>query len=177
VAGLEEAGFAYALAGAIALAFWSTPRATVDIDVAVDADALRVPDLIAALKKLGCDIDEERALEAAVRGDLGARIDGIRIDLFLPVLSLSRSALDRRVRVPFGDREVWVLAAEDVALFKLIFARTKDFADLERLFAMQRDRLDYSYLARWVATIFAPEDSRVARFNALVAAARFTSGT
>jgi hypothetical protein len=60
---LEGAGFDYALSGAIALAYWATPRATVDIDLAVDADATRLPELVAALANAGCSIDESQALD------------------------------------------------------------------------------------------------------------------
>src|SRR5438067_172232 len=101
-AALEKDGFDYALAGAIALAYWATPRATVDIDITVSADVTRLPELLRTLKRAGCEIDEAKALAAAERGDFGARIAGIRIDVFLPVLELSSSALDRRVEVPFG---------------------------------------------------------------------------
>lgn len=169
---LEGAGFDYALSGAIALAYWATPRATVDIDLAVDADATRLPELVAALANAGCSIDESQALAAAERGDFGGRIAGIRVDIFLPVLALSEAAMARRVRVPFGEREAWILSAEDLALFKLIFGRTKDFADLERLLATQRDRLDYDYMDRWVRSMFPADDPRVARFCALCDRAR-----
>jgi hypothetical protein len=164
---LDREGFDYALSGAIALAYWSTPRATVDIDIAVDADATRLPALLDALTAAGCAIDRERAMATAERGDFGGRIDGIRVDVFLPVLAISAAAIERRVRVPFGDREVWILSAEDLALFKLIFGRTRDFADLERLLAARRDRLDYAYMERWVSSLFSPEDPRVARFRDL----------
>ena len=81
-------------------------------------------------------------------------------------------ALERRVRVPFANEEIWVLTEEDIALFKLVYGRTKDFADLERLFAARRDRLDYGYLERWVGSMFAPDDQRRRRFEDLVRQAR-----
>ncbi len=92
---LEGAGFDYALSGAIALAYWARPRATVDIDLAVDVDVTRLPELVAALVNTGCSIDESRALAAAERGDFGGRIAGIRVDIFLPVLALSEAAMAR----------------------------------------------------------------------------------
>jgi hypothetical protein len=173
---LEQAGFDYALSGAIALAYWSTPRATVDIDLAVDADAARLPELFDTLAAAGCSIDPERAMASAQRGDFGGRIDGIRVDVFLPVLALSAAAIERRVRVPFGRREAWILSAEDLALFKLIFGRTRDFADIERLLAAQRDRLDFEYMERWVSSIFVSDDPRATRFRDLCRLARSEAG-
>jgi hypothetical protein len=173
---LERAGFDYAFSGAIALAYWSTPRATVDIDLAIDARPTALPELLAALRAAGCDIDEERALAAAHRGDFGVRIAGIRVDVFLPVLALSESAMQRRVRVAFGGEQIWIFAAEDLAVFKLLFGRTKDFADLEGLFAARRDRLDFAYIDRWVDELFSAEDPRVVRYAQLREHARDAPG-
>ena len=164
---LDEGGFDYAVGGAIALAYWAPPRATVDIDVNVAADAPRIPELVTALRAAGCVVSMDSALAAADRGDFGATIEGIRVDVFLPTLPLSYEAMARRIQAPFGERNLWILSAEDMALFKLIFGRAKDFADLERLLAAQRGRLDEPYLDRWVADLFAPDDSRLVRFREL----------
>lgn len=169
---LERGGFDYAMSGAIALAYWATPRATVDIDVAVDADVTRGPELLATLRAAGCQVDEERALAAAERGDFGCRMRGIRVDVFLPVLAISVEALTRRIRVPFGEREIWILSAEDLLLFKLVFGRTKDFADIEQLLAARHDRLDHNYIDRWLDSLFGGKDPRLTRFHELRQRAR-----
>ncbi len=164
---LERAGFDYALGGAIAIAYWGVPRATVDVDVGVACEPMQVPDLIAALQLGGCSMDVEKATEAATRGDFGCRARGVRVDVFLPVLPLASAALERRVQVPFGARSVWIVSAEDAVLFKLLFGRTKDVADLERLFAVRRDRLDHAYIDRWVNAMFAAGDPRRAIYERL----------
>ncbi len=157
---LDAAGFDHAFGGAIALAYWGVPRATVDVDVGVAAEPLQLPDLFAALRDAGCEIDLARASEAAMRGDFGCRMLGVRVDVFLPVLPLAAQALERKVRVPFGDREIWVVSAEDLVLLKLLFGRTKDVADLERLFAVRGDRLDHLYIVRGMDTLFPQNDPR-----------------
>jgi hypothetical protein len=160
---LEHAGFSYALGGAIAIAYWGVPRATVDVDVGVACEPMQIPDLLAALQKGGCSVDMERAASAASaaeRGDFGCRALGVRVDVFLPVLPLARAALERRVEVPFGTRSAWIVSAEDAVLLKLLFGRTKDVADLERLFAVLMERLDYAYLDGWVERMFPEGDGR-----------------
>jgi hypothetical protein len=164
---LELAGFDYAIGGALALAYWGVPRATVDVDVGVAAEPMQLPELFSALKRAGCEIDEQRAQEAAMRGDFGCRARGVRVDIFLPVLPLARSALERRVQVPFGERALFIVTAEDAALFKLLFGRTKDFADLERLLAVQGERLDFAYLDRWVSALFSAADVRSTKYREL----------
>lgn len=164
---LERAGFEYAVGGAIALAYWGVPRATVDVDVGVAAEPMQLPELFAALRDGGCDLDEAKAAEAAMRGDFGCRARGVRVDVFLPLLPLARSALDRRVRVPFGGSELWIVTKEDAILFKLLFGRTKDLADLERLFAIHPEALDRAYMDHWVSSLFAERDQRRVTYAAL----------
>ena len=167
--GLESEGYVYAVGGAVALSYWAVPRATLDIDVGVDVDTLRLPDLAAALKRIGCELDEQSVLQAGERGDFGARLGGIRIDVFLPVHALAQAALERRLQVPFGDSLLWIQSAEDLVLLKLLFGRTKDYADLERLFAAHGDTMDHGYLERWVADLFGADDERALRFRQLAA--------
>ncbi|MBI2376474.1 MAG: hypothetical protein HYV07_20940 [Deltaproteobacteria bacterium] len=164
---LEDAGFDYAVGGALALGYWAVPRATLDIDVGVDADPLRIWDLIETMRRAGCELDPSKAFEAAQRGDFGARKDGVRIDVFLPNLELARAALERRVQIELSGRKLWIVSAEDLALLKLMFGRTKDFADLERLFALRADSLDFDYLTRGVEDMFPVGDVRRVKFEEL----------
>ncbi len=168
---LEAAGIDYAVSGAIALAYWTAPRATMDIDIALDVGAQEVPALLETLRTAGCVLRSDAA-ESAQRGDFGARYKGIRIDVFLPLLPLSFDAMQRRVSVPFAQTNIWILSAEDLAVFKLLFGRTKDFADLERLFAAQRLKLDFDYIDRQVAALFETTDERWLRYYELVKLAR-----
>lgn len=168
---LENAHIEYAISGAIALAYWTAPRATLDIDVALNVQALELPKLLEVLTAAGCELNKD-ALTRAQLGDFGARFAGIRIDLFLPVLPISLDAMNRRVRVPFAEQEIWILSAEDILSFKLIFGRTKDFADIERLIAAQRGRLDSEYLDRQIRRLFEPTDPRFRRYEELSMLAR-----
>ena len=168
---LETAAIDYAVSGAIALGYWTAPRATLDVDIALDVAPAALPTLLETLTAAGCDLRED-ALERAHFGDFGARLGGIRVDFFLPGLPISVDAMRRRVRMPFADTTRWIFTAEDLAIFKLIFGRTKDFADLELLFAAQRERLDCGYIERQITRIFDPAEPRLERFRELVRLAR-----
>lgn len=170
VRALDAAGFDYALGGAVALAYWGVPRATVDVDVGVAAEPMQLPELFAALRAGGLELDEARAVEAAARGDFGCRARGVRVDVFLPVMPLARSALERRVQVPFGEGgRAWIVSREDAVLLKLLYGRTKDLADLERLFALHPERLDRAYLDGWVGQLFTAGDPRRLAYESLLA--------
>jgi len=61
-----------------------------------------------------------------------------------------------------------------VALAKLLYARPKDIQDLERLFAVQRSRLDLAYLRRWLSAMVPAQDMRLRTLEEL--ARRFAAG-
>jgi transposase len=71
--------------------------------------------------------------------------------------------------VPFGgDALIPVLSAEDLAIFKVIFDRPKDWLDLaEMVYALGRD-FDARYALDWLRRILAPEEARLTRFEALI---------
>jgi hypothetical protein len=53
-------------------------------------------------------------------------------------------------------------------VFKLLFARSKDFADLERLVSVQGERLDHAYIRRWIVEMMGEDDDRVTRWDHIV---------
>jgi hypothetical protein len=84
---LDEAGVPNALGGALALAAWGVPRATVDVDINVfveDAALDRVLDVLA--RTLGAPIDRAAAKrDHAANGMFVVTSSaGIRIDVFTP---------------------------------------------------------------------------------------------
>ncbi len=44
---------------------------------------------------------------------------------------------------------LWFISAEDLCVMKLLYGRTKDLADLERMFAALPD-LDLEYMRTWL---------------------------
>lgn len=67
------------------------------------------------------------------------------------------------------DQEAWFLSAESVAVFKMLFFRSKDIADIERLIAVRRGQHDRAYVRRWLVAMMGEGDERVGRWDALVA--------
>ncbi len=167
---LEEAGVPYAIGGALALALWSAPRATRDVDINLFVDTPGVAHALAAMASGGMEIDVADALRRAEEGDvLVGRYRGMRIDLFTASIPFSWEAMRTRVRASDGEAERWYLSAEAVCLFKLLFFRSKDKADVEYLVATQGPRLDRPYVRRWLADMMGEADERVAFWDGVVA--------
>lgn len=143
VEGLEASGETYAFGGAIALAAWSEPRATADVDVIVWVGPDEIDRAIDAVRSAGVRVDVDAARHAArERGLFVGRIGATRIDVFVPSIPFYDEAAKRRVRTKLGGRETWVHSAEVLAVFKMLFFRPKDLIDIESMLAVRGAAFD-----------------------------------
>ncbi len=142
---LAAAGLPHAFGGAIALAYWTEdPRGTSDIDVNVFVPAGEANVALRALP--GGVIQPDDAARVIAR-DGQARLfwDGTPIDLFFDYVDVHRAAARHVRTVPFAQTEIPVLGPVELAVFKVIFDRTKDWADIEAMFAartLDRDAVE-----------------------------------
>lgn len=167
---LEAAGVPHALGGALALGAHGVPRGTLDVDVNGFSADEELPAVIAALGALGIVIDEAAATARARRdGMFIGDWRGMRIDVFVPSIPFSIEAGRTRVRLVDPDgTAVWFLAPEALTVFKLLFFRPKDLADLERLLAVRGPDLDRAYVRRWMADMMGDADPRVVAWDDMV---------
>jgi len=163
---LEGAGIAHAFGGAVALAYYATPRGTHDIDVNLFVPAEDAERVLTALAALGVAAGDPRA-RASIRerGQARVRWEHTPLDLFFSYDPLHESCLRRLRQVPFGDGvTIPVLSAEDLAVFKAIFDRPKDWLDLDELLFGLGPAFDAEYALGWLRRILARDDARLARF-------------
>lgn len=168
-AALERRGVDYALGGALAYGIWAVPRGTVDVDLNVFAEPAHLTPVFAAFRDLGIAVDDDSMREHAERDGLFVVRHGPwRVDVFTPSIDFAWEAARRRVRVQVQDRSVWFLSAECLAVFKLLFFRSKDLVDLERLIATQQGRMDLAYVRTQIAEMMGEDDPRVGEWDRLV---------
>jgi hypothetical protein len=164
-AALQTARIPHAFGGAIALAYYATPRATIDIDLNVFVESSRADDVLAALRRLGVEGPTESEW-VRLRRDGQARIrwGATPIDLFFSYDAFHDACMERRRAYPFGPGEtIHVLAAEDLVVFKAIFDREKDWRDIAELVFVAEDELDAEWITRWLERIVGREDERFRR--------------
>jgi hypothetical protein len=162
---LDRAGIPHAIGGALALAYHvSQARATNDIDLNVSANP-KQPQRVFEL--LAPDVPWTARDVDAVRRDGQVRLlwpvaDGgpaIPLDLFFPQHSLHQ-ALDARAElVPMLDASVPILSATDLLVFKALFDRRKDWADIEELLRFGKPDLEEA--RRWLVKIVGADDQRL----------------
>jgi len=166
---LESAQIPYAIGGAIAYGLHAPPRATNDVDVNVFAPLDEIDRVFDALEDGGATIDRASArVSANQRGDFIARVQGMRVDVFVPSIPLSASAAGRVRQGVLLGRPIAILSAEDLVLFKLLFFRAKDLSDVERLVRFQGEGLERDYIRYWLVELVGADDVRVEAWDRLV---------
>lgn len=164
---LSAAALPHAFGGAIALAYATLdPRGTSDIDVNVFTDAA---DAARVLDALPPEVDGPPGVVDALTHDGQARLwwDETPVDLFLDTVPLHADAAAHRRDVPFAGATVPVLGPVELAVFKAMSDRTKDWADIEAMLAA--DTLDAEQVRIALADLVPHGDHR---FTRLLTAAR-----
>lgn len=158
----------HAFGGALALAYYADPRATVDIDLNVFVPPDRFEEVAGPLGRLGAAA-ESPTVEALVRRDGQARVmwDATPIDLFFSYDPFHDAARRARHTVPFGDGTIPILAAAHLVVCKVVFNRPKDWVDIDAMVAAGAE-IDAAEVLRWVARIVGDEDPRYDRIAAIL---------
>lgn len=163
-------GISYAIGGALAYGIWGIPRATIDIDINVFTTEDDLARACESLGAVGIQVDARQVRhEAATQGMFVARCGRYRLDVFTASIPFCSEAERTRVRVAIGGRSAWFLSAAALAVFKMLFFRPKDIADLERLIAVQGNNLNTDYVRLRLVEMVGADDVRIARWEQLVA--------
>jgi len=162
----EASAIPYAFGGAIAYSTWAEPRATRDVDLNVWLPADDLSRCFDVLEQVDARFDRAEATrEAGERGMFLARCRDIRIDVFVPSVPFYQDALHHRRRVAFDGRDTWVLSPETLAVFKMLFHRPKDLADIERMVELQGESFDDGFVRRSLIGMLGNEDARIAEWE------------
>ncbi len=166
---LEKDGIPYAIGGALALAYYSPPRATVDLDINIFVDPLLgLDELFATLASVGftpeSDPDTAR-LQAQTDGQFRGRISNMRLDIFVPAIDYYASLEARRQQVPMLGTPTWILSAEDLVILKMMFYRRKDLADVESLLRHRRDSVDLDFVRKKLGELAGGDDPRLSTLS------------
>jgi hypothetical protein len=165
---LDEDDLPYAIGGALALTALAIPRNTKDVDISIFVPEHELSRAIDALERAGVIVDRADAARSVARiAMFSGRCGRTNVDVFVSEHPHTREMERRRVQftAPSG-RRMWFLAAEDLAVLKLLYARAKDTGDLERLFAAHPD-LDSAYVRRWISAMVPAGDRRITTLDDL----------
>jgi len=165
---LQDHGIPYALGGALAYGQYGIPRATNDVDVNVFVTTGELPAVFRALRTLGIEVEDEKAIGTAEReGCIVLRFGPFRVDVFTPSVEFCWEAARTRVQHIIDGVAVSFLSVEALCVFKLLFFRGKDVVDMERLVAVSGDAIDAAYVRNKLVEMLGTDDPRVQTWDSL----------
>lgn len=152
---LDAAEVSHALCGGLAANLYREEvRATSDVDLAVAVGPARLVDLARTFIGKGW-----RAEPYWRRGEQLrlTRRDLPRVDCLVATTDFERAAIDRAVPVEIEGRELRVLTAEDLIVFKLVAGRARDYEAVAAIINARAGGLDADYITGWLEQLGAPE--------------------
>jgi len=149
---LGAAGVPFMLVGGFSSNYYGIPRSTKDADFVV---RLRTPLNEGFTRTLGPEFEAEPQL--SFETNTGTQRQEFRVvgTLFkVEIFRLSEDPHDqerfrRRQSKTVDGRQVFFPTAEDVIIWKLRWARTKDRDDVRAVIGVQGDKLDWPYIEAW----------------------------
>lgn len=162
---LDRGGIPHAFGGALALAYYTLdPRGTSDVDVNLFVPEQAPDEALGALPEA---ITGQAPAAAAIIESGQARLwwDENPVDVFFDNVPLHETARANSRTVPFAQTEIPILGPVELAAFKALFSRTRDWADIEAMVAART--LDIGSAADGAAAIAGEDDPRVIRLRSL----------
>jgi hypothetical protein len=163
---LTAAQVPHAFGGAIALAYCTEePRGTRDIDVNLFVGADTAAEV---LGKLPDDVTVRPTDIHAAERDGQVRVwwDETPLDLFFSVHEFHKEVASGVRSVPFVGRQIPVIDCASLAVFKALFNRTRDWADIEAV--VEAGTVDGQQALHWVEQLVGRDDPIASRFSGLV---------
>jgi hypothetical protein len=162
---LTAADLPHSIGGAIALAYYGTPRATVDVDINVFASTRSWNRVRDALQPLGIGVDVDRE-DLTDLQEVRLPWDRNDIHIFFAHDEL-QAAMPATLRVvPFAEIEIPLISPEHLVARKAMLDRPKDWVDIEAIL-VATDPLDLDEIEQWLFRLAGSDDPRLARFRAL----------
>jgi hypothetical protein len=166
-ASLDAHGIPHAFGGAIALIYGvNDPRLTHDIDLNISVPPARVDEVLAALPST---LRPSAGDAEAVRRHGQVRLHwgpDLPVDLFFPQHEFHGIVASRTRLVTFNGEPLPVISPTDLTVFKTMFNRRKDWADIEAM--LRAGTVDEPEALRWIRVILGRDHPSCSHLAALM---------
>ena len=160
---LDATGIPHAFGGALALAYCTRPaRGTEDIDVNIFLPTQNADLVLGALPR---EVSVPDGSVQSILQDAQIRLawGHTPLDLFFSDVEFHDAMATRCRIVPFASISIPVLSCTDLAICKALFARPKDWVDIEAM--AETGSLDTFECLDWVDELMGRDDDRVHRLK------------
>ena len=163
---LRMARVPHAVGGALALAYYAEPRATIDIDLNLFVPATRWREAVDLLVELGIRADDLDTSALERDGQCRLWWGDNPVDLFFAYDPIHQEMKKEMRRVPFEGTMLPILAPEHLAVCKAMFDRRKDWLDIEKML-IANDDFDLPTVESWLRRMVGDRDHRLERLEEL----------
>lgn len=151
----DKLNIKYMLSGSIAMGVYIVPRATRDFDFVISLQSKDVLDFVSNFKD-GCYCDADAVKDAIKRQSMFNIIDyasGFKADfVILKNNDFRQVEFNRRVKMDFFEKTIYLVSVEDLLLSKLIWVQELQVAiqmeDIKNI--AQLENLDWVYIEEWI---------------------------
>jgi hypothetical protein len=155
---LNESDIPYMLSGSVAMSIYIIPRATRDFDFIIHLEPKNIDRFIQHFQD-GYYCDKDAIQDAVKRRSMFNIIDhasGFKADfVVLKDEAFRVEEFNRRKKVDFFDKSIYVVSPEDLLLSKLIwiqdFQSVQQMEDIKNLAAIEQ--LDWPYITGWITKL------------------------
>lgn len=152
---LIESNIPYMLSGSVAMSIYIVPRATRDFDFIIHLGPGEIDRFVQHFRE-GYYCDKDAILDAVKNRSMFNIIDhvsGFKADfVVLKDEAFRHEEFDRRKKVDFFDKTIYVASPEDLLISKLIwiqdFQSSQQMEDIKNLAAIEN--LDWPYITKWI---------------------------
>jgi hypothetical protein len=155
---LELTGVPYMLTGSLASSLYGVPRATNDVDFVVAPTREQLSALLEFLRRLGLFVQDEQAILALQNGTMFNVVDfqnSWKVDFIIRKdREFSVTEFNRRKTHEVEGIRLALASPEDVIISKLEWAQSsgsdRQINDAAGVLRLQREKLNMSYIEKWV---------------------------
>ena len=150
---VERLGIAYMLTGSMAMIRYAMPRFTMDIDIVIELERMKQaafikafePDYYVPHQGVSCAVSQKRMF------NIIHQASSFKIDcIVLKDGAFQRLAFQNRQQVEYKGFNVWTIAADDLVISKLLWAKDshseQQLRDVQNLL---REHCNLEYITSW----------------------------
>jgi hypothetical protein len=164
---LDSMRVAHQFGGAVALAWYRSPRATTDIDLNVTVAPDHAEPVLGAITHLGVIVTAADRATIERDGQVRLNWDESYLDLFFATLAFHQAMAGRAREVEFGPMRIPILSPEHLIVCKAVFDRPKDWVDIEEMIAWGME-IDSAEVMRWIEEILGQSSEQYPRLLTLL---------
>ena len=164
-------GWSACIIGGLAVLRWGEPRGTQDVDLTLVTELGEEETFVRELlSRFPSRIDDPLPFASDNRMVLLTASNGIALDVGLGAFPFEERMIERSSRFAYlPDVVLTTCSAEDLVILKTIAGRGRDWSDIEGVAVVQRDRLDWDYVAETLSSLSEvfDSDTALARLDAV----------